>query len=453
MPLTTHRQDGWSPVDASTETVPHVETEAQAAPDKPPSAPPEQPDSMHSMPVPLPLRRLMRHKRVLLLQGPMGPFFSKLAQFLKRQDVEVGKVNFNGGDALFYRDLDAVAYTGRHEDLHDWLHEHIRQRGYEAIVLFGQCRPVHKVARGVAQELGLAAHIFEEGYIRPDYITLEESGVNAWSPLPRDAAFYRSQAVPEEASHRPKPQPTAQRFRKTASLATLYAIGMAIGRIKYRHHVYHRPLNPLVQGWQWGVIGGLRKLRGYVLDRPILKQLTGPECSGRYFVLPLQVHNDSQMVDNSPFGSNEDLIEHVLRSFAAHAKAEDLLVIKHHPMDRAYRNYSHFIHQQACRLGIGKRIIVAQDLHLPTLLDHAKGLVTVNSTTGLQALLHNTPVAVLGACAYDIEGLVFGQGRHLDQFWAAPGKVDLDLFWRYRNYLIEHTQLNASFYARAPVLD
>lgn len=43
--------------------------------------------------------------------------------------------------------------------------------------------------------------MFEEGYFRPDYVTLEKQGVNAFSPLPRQADFYLEQAdnLPEPA--------------------------------------------------------------------------------------------------------------------------------------------------------------------------------------------------------------------------------------------------------------
>src|SRR2546430_4763094 len=47
-------------------------------------------------------RDTLRAKRVLLLQGPVGPFFRCLAKLLRAAGAEVHKVNFNGGDCLFY---------------------------------------------------------------------------------------------------------------------------------------------------------------------------------------------------------------------------------------------------------------------------------------------------------------------------------------------------------------
>lgn len=40
-------------------------------------------------------------KRVLLLQGPVGPFFARLTAELRPVNATVYKVNFNAGDWLF----------------------------------------------------------------------------------------------------------------------------------------------------------------------------------------------------------------------------------------------------------------------------------------------------------------------------------------------------------------
>jgi hypothetical protein len=91
------------------------------------------------------------------------------------------------------------------------------------------------------------------------------------------------------------------------------------------------------------------------------------------------------------------------------------------------------------------------DQHLPTMLQHACGVVTVNSTVGMQALFHGTPVITLGESVYQINGMVF-EGALAD-FWRNPGQVDRPLFEQFRAHLIPSTQLNASFYARRPALE
>ncbi|UZG44642.1 capsule biosynthesis protein [Caldimonas thermodepolymerans] len=375
----------------------------------------------------------------------MGPFFARLAAFLEAHGQEVHKVNFNGGDELYYRRRRAVAYTGRPEDWPRWLEAHLSACQADAVVLFGQTRPMHIAARKVAAGMGLPVYVFEEGYLRPDYVTLEIGGVNGDSAIPKDPAFYRSLPL----KRLPGPTPTRQRFSSMMLHAMAYGLAANLMRWRYPHQQYHRSLNPLTEGFKWAR-GGIRKVLHAWTERQVLDILSAPGRSKQWFLLPLQVHNDSQIVHHSPYPSVEALIEEVMSSFARHADPRDWLVIKHHPMDRAYRDYTRFIQERAMAHGLGKRVMYIHDVHLPTLLKHARGVVTVNSTTGLQALFHGTPVLTLGDCFYAIPGLV--SQKPLKSFWRGPSGVDMALFQRFRYYLITQNQINASFYADAPAL-
>ncbi|MCD6078145.1 MAG: putative Capsule polysaccharide export protein kpsS, partial [Ramlibacter sp.] len=162
----------------------------------------------------------------------------------------------------------------------------------------------------------------------------------------------------------------------------------------------------------------------------------------------LQVFNDAQIRVHAPFPGVEDFIETTVRSFAARAPDDTLLVFKHHPMDRGYRDYSRLIRKLAHELQLGHRLQYIHDQHLPTLLDHARGVVVVNSTVGLSALFHAAPTKVCGRALYDMPGLTY-QGS-LDDFWSdAPRhKPDPALYRRFRSHLVAATQLNGSFYRR-----
>ena len=48
----------------------------------------------------------------------------------------------------------------------------------DLVFLFGDCRPIHRAAHDVATAMGIDVGVFEEGYLRPDFITLERHGVN-----------------------------------------------------------------------------------------------------------------------------------------------------------------------------------------------------------------------------------------------------------------------------------
>jgi capsular polysaccharide export protein len=125
-----------------------------------------------------------------------------------------------------------------------------------------------------------------------------------------------------------------------------------------------------------------------------------------------------------------------------------MLVIKHPPMDRGVANYEKLIKRFAMKNFISDRVIYVHDMDLPTILKHAKGVVVVNSTVGLSALYHKTPVKTMGDANYDIPGICY-QGA-LKDFWKNPGEVDEELFEKYRFHLIEKTQVNGSFYGLFP---
>jgi capsular polysaccharide export protein len=79
-------------------------------------------------------------------------------------------------------------------------------------------------------------------------------------------------------------------------------------------------------------------------------------------------------------------------------------------------------------------------------------VVVINSTVGLSAITHGTPVKVCGNALYDIKGLTFREP--LSEFWqnAQQAKPDRNLFDSFRTHLINHTQLNGSFYKRLPAI-
>ena len=193
----------------------------------------------------------------------------------------------------------------------------------------------------------------------------------------------------------------------------------------------------------------MRKLLCSVTERRLRAWLNKPDMHGSYYLVPVQVHSDSQVM-HSRFESIECFMGVVLHSFAEHAPAGTHLVFKHHPMDLSHRDHAQLLARLAIEHGVEGRVHYLHDAHLPTLLQHARGMVTLNSTTALQALHHCCPVLTLGESFYTVEGLV--RRDTLNEFWAAPGEVDAMLFARYRNLVIHETQLNASFHGAAPAL-
>ncbi|MEX3693372.1 capsule biosynthesis protein [Paraburkholderia sp. BR14263] len=378
-------------------------------------------------------------KRVLLLQGPVGPFFSKLRAALQEAGASsVDRINLNAGDWLFASGS-SINYRGRQRDWSAFLDSVLTELGTEVVMLFGDCRPYHVVACEVARARGVAVWVFEEGYVRPDFVTLERDGTNGHSLLPRDPLFYRS--LPERAARAARQ--TGRTFRYLVLWGALYGVASTAGRVMFPHYRHHRSLD-LSEAYCW-LRAAWRKLMYRVKERGMLNYLTR-QRSKHYFLVSLQTAIDSQIRVHSRFPSMTAFIEEVICSFAQSENTDYQLVFKHHPLDRGHSDYTKAISRLACRYGVQGRVLYLHDQHLPTLLEHAIGLVVVNSTVGLSGIHHALPVKALGKAIYDMEGLTF-QGP-LDDFWGSAQRSapDMKLYERYRAFVVEQTQLNGSFY-------
>jgi len=373
----------------------------------------------------------------MLLQGPVGPFFARFAADLIGLGAKVYKVNFNAGDWLFYP-RNAINYRGKPQDWPAWFESKITLLQIDVVFLFGDCRPIHRMAHTVAMRLGVEMGVFEEGYVRPDYVTLERFGVNGYSRLPRMPDAYAAQAT-----LLPARQAVGNTYWTMARHAFLYYLAGSVGKFAFPFYLHHRRLSTK-EGLPW-VRAAWRKIWYGIKERGMQEQLI-TYFSKRYYLVPLQVFNDSQITMHADLESVEHFMQEVLISFARHAPKDTQLVFKHHPMDRGYRSYTRVLSTLARQNNVTHRVKYLHDQHLPTLLVHARGAVMINSTVGLSALLHKTPTIVCGNALYDMPGLTF-QGR-LDDFWhAAPNaKPDEGLFEQFRNHLIAATQLNGSFY-------
>lgn len=382
-------------------------------------------------------------KRVLLLQGPNGPFFWRFAADLRERGCTVTKVNFNSGDDLFYWGGDLVRFREKMRDWPAFCRELMEDRGIEIVFLYGDQRPIHQVAQAIADERAIPVFVLEEGYLRPDHVTIERGGANANSSLSKDADFYR-----RAARELPEPPPAVRMgntFRAHGWLTAFHATIFTWLSYRYPHYEHHRDINAYKQAFFW-TRAGFRKYVYEHRERGMLERLTADDARP-FFLVPLQVYCDAQL-QHSSFSSMSHLVEDVIGDFAAHAPVDTSLVFKHHPHDRGYTDYGPLIAELTARHRLEDRVVYVHDLHLPTLLKRARGVITMNSTVGLSALYHGAPVKVLGEAVYDMAGLT--AQCPLSDFWSDPGTVDKALVADFMRYLRATNQVNGSFYWRAP---
>ncbi len=379
-------------------------------------------------------------KRVMLLQGLMGPFFRQLGLGLREAGHEVFKVNFNGGDRAYWRLPNGIDYRGTLADwplaFADLLHQH----AITDVMLFGDCRDHHALALERCRQLNVTAYVFEEGYVRPDWVTMEVGGVNGHSALPRDPHWYCARAA--ELPPVPEHKRVHSSFQRRATEGLIYNAADLLTRWHYREWQNHRPWHPLVEGMGWARKLNRREERRTGSSRLIERLL---ERADTYFLFPLQLDSDAQIRLHSPFAGIADALKTVLESFAAHAPENARLVVKEHPLDNGVRDWELETSDLAARFGIGDRVDYLAWGDIETVAARALGMVTINSTSGTLGLARQIPVVVLGTAVYDIPDLTFQHG--LDQFWCNPTPPDPATFAAFSRVLVDYCLIPGGFFS------
>ena len=363
------------------------------------------------------------HRNFLFLQGPPGPFFWQLGQRLRELECGVFRINLNGGDHADWPG-DATDYRGSRKRWTLFIDRFLSDHGITDVVLFGDCRPLHMAAHRMAQLRKIEVHVFEEGYIRPDWLTLEPSGVNGYSSLPRDPQWYLDEArklplLPD------RPSITAS-FQRRARDSYRYYSRMFFGKPFYPFYRSHRPGSILMEGAGWLYKFTREKAEQRHAERVIARLPEAP-----YFLFPLQLSNDYQIREHSPFHDMAEAVDYVLYSFANRGPHDARLLIKEHPLDSRFRNWGSHIDALARKAGVADRVMHIAGGDLSELTAGARGMITVNSTSATLSLAAGLPTVALGKAIYNIPRLTH-QGR-LDDFWTraqAPDPAVYDAFRR-----------------------
>ncbi|EPJ44471.1 MAG: hypothetical protein OFPII_34600 [Osedax symbiont Rs1] len=384
---------------------------------------------------------LPEERRFLFLQGPTSHFFYKLAQELRSRGHRVDKVNFNLGDHLYWGAQKAFHFRRDSSQLADYINQLFAHNQYTDVLVLGENRPVHRCLKEIVAKYNAQLHVIEEGYLRPHWLTLESHGVNGHSQLPKDPNWYRKavKLIPKCENS----DPVSNAVWLLALHEVCYHLPNILNTIFYPGYKTHRPMISGLElaGWAWRF---MKMPRWEKQDAKQIAALVDSEVA--YYLLPLQLDSDAQIIYHSPFDNMAQIIEKVLRSFAKHSPSAAKLVIKNHPLDTGYFNFKQFINTQAKKLAVSERVLYLESGHLPTLFDaNCKGVVTINSTVGTSSLIHHCPTIALGDAIYDMQGLTYQHG--LDKFWRQGQAPDKALFDAFRKVVIHTTQLNGGFYS------
>lgn len=361
---------------------------------------------------------------------------------LRAAGAQVWRVGFNLGDRMFWRGPGYIPFQESHDLWPATCAALLERLGITDLVLYGDTRPIHARAVQLARARGITVHVFEEGYLRPYWVTYERGGSNGHSRLMQLTLPQMRAALDRVDRDLPDSPGTWGDMRQHMFWGALYHAFVALGRGAYRNF---RPHRALTVGQEFRL--HLRRfllMPLYRIERR-LATLRIRHGGFPYHLAILQLEHDASFRDHSPFASMTDFLALVVESFARGAPPHHHLVFKAHPLEDGRVPLLPEIRRLARLHGIAARVHFVRGGKLAELLAEARSAVTVNSTAGQQALWRGVPLRGFGAAVYAKPEFVSGQP--LAEFFAAPQAPDTRAYRDYRQFLLETSQLVGGFYS------
>lgn len=220
----------------------------------------------------------------------------------------------------------------------DAFQKQLTTQNFDAIIVLNGAHYKQQAALAAAQAAGIKPLFIELGCL-PNTTAIDSRGVNYNNSLPRQSKFYQ------------RYQPSTE-FTLPTSL----------------------------------------------LIRPPVKQAAiNSTLPDQYLFVPFQVHDDTQILLQSPWIKSMDALYDVLESALPMLDSSIAIVIKEHPSDKHHFNHLH---------SRNSRLIFANGNNTADLIRHSCGVATINSTVGIEALMLGKPVITLGNAFYNIDKLV-----------------------------------------------
>lgn len=379
----------------------------------------------------------------LFLQGPHGPFFHRLGAMLRRAGATVWRVGFNAGDrAFWFHPASYIPFRGAAADWAETFARLVDEKGVTDIVLYGDVRPIHAEAVAQARLRGITVHVFEEGYMRPYWVTYERGGTNGHSRLMAMSVAQMQEALALSDMEAPLPPGHWGDMRQHVFYGALYHWFVMFRNGDYRNFRPHRALS-VAQEFRL-YIQRLLLMPVHTLDR-IQATLRIRHGGFSYHLALLQLEHDSSFQEHSPFTSMTDFLDVVIRGFASGAPRHHHLVIKAHPLEDGRAPIRRHIRGLMKELGLQGRVHYVRGGKLAQLLNDARSAVTVNSTAAQQVLWRGIPLKVFGRAVFAKPEFVSDQP--IAEFFAGATRPDNRAYKDYRRYLLETSQLPGGFYS------
>ena len=349
---------------------------------------------------------------------------------------------FNGGDIIYASGRPFEVVRPRDGSYEAVIEAIIHGWPADAVILFGDERPIHRAASDAARHVGVPVFCFEEGYLRPDYVTFELGGNTANSRLAETV----DTALPLDPL--PHPPQLESSTHDMARAAMVYFGALRLSHFLFPRYRHHRERRVWTEFRYWNRSLWRRTVARHH-DRTFIDRLTHGDHPP-FFIASLQVHDDLQLLRHGRGWTARHFLERVLDSFRRCAPPDHLLVVKAHPLDIGYGHHKKNLRYLVEESGLGGRVVYLQSGPFMPIARHARGLVTINSTTGIAAIGEGIPVLTLGDAFYQGEGLAHRPetDEEFDAFWTNPHPVDLLKTARFKEHVRRSALVPGSFYLR-----
>ena len=384
-----------------------------------------------------------KNRVFLFLQGPHGPFFHRLGQMLRQSGAEVWRVGFNAGDQAFWRERHSyIPYLGQPCDWPQSLRSIIAAKHVTDIVLYGDTRPRHAEAIATARTEGLTVHVFEEGYLRPYWVTYERGGSNGHSRLMQMNVAEMRAALDSTYTDSALPPASWGDMRQHVFYGAVYHGFVLFLNHRYRHFRPHRTLSVNEEFKLY-----LKRLLLMPLQAIERRIATWRVRTGGfpYHIALLQLEHDASFQAHSPFSTMTEFLEALIDGFARGAPPHHHLVIKAHPLEDGRAPIRADLRRLIRAHRLRGRVHYLRGGKLARLLDEARSAVTVNSTAAQQVLWRGIPLRIFGQAVYAKPEFV--STKPLPEFFAGADRPDRRAYAVYRRYLLETSQIPGGFYS------
>lgn len=302
----------------------------------------------------------------------------------------------------------------------------------DLLIMHNHQRFMHAVFSAVAEKIGIKVIVFERGLFRPFTTTIDVGGVNADASAKRQ--WSESNSLVQKINFPNSRTNAFDSFRTRLRFVKFYVLILIESMLRISPAAYLPKKPSQLIRFVTNKISTKLSFCGY------------PKVSihKKFVVVALQLPSDTQLLLNSPWNSNMQLLYFINRALEEFAITNTTFVCTAHPLDDAV--YSDFSHLKFTGESTA------------SLVNNACGVLTVNSTVSIEALKQSAPICLLGQSGFNVPDV--GYFECLESFLtfisSSNGLSDLQLNLRskYLDFLIfqYQTPINVYDFSSADVI-